>query len=146
MHTFSHIHIYIALNFSWVANQCDSFIFTPQTKILDSTLAHHHATPPHSCQSVNWLESLFIWWPFLPLRFLTFFFLIWNILGTNWQYVLWVTFLLFQGYYLHISWDTFCNPMSKTTPPTCCLISCEAEGVVYHQQIVSLGQQKSSPQ
>ena len=25
------------------------------------------------------------------------------------------------------------SPTSKKTPPTCCLISCEAKGVVYHQ-------------
>ena len=66
--------IRITLNFSWSANQCDSFIFAPQTKILGSTLAHHRATPPHPSQSVNLLESLFFWWPLLPLRFLTFFF------------------------------------------------------------------------
>ena len=25
------------------------------------------------------------------------------------------------------------SPASKKNPPTCCLISCEAKGVVYHQ-------------
>ena len=25
------------------------------------------------------------------------------------------------------------SPTSKKNPPTCCLISCEAKGVVYHQ-------------
>ena len=43
------------------------------------------------------------------------------------------TFLLSQGNYLRTSWDIFCSPTSQTTPPTCCLISCETEGVVYHQ-------------
>ena len=38
-----------------------------------------------------------------------------------------------QGFYLvvfihRILW----SPTSKESPPTCCLISCEAKGVVYH--------------
>ena len=44
---------------------------------------------------------------------------------------MWATFLLSQGNYLRTPWETC--PTSKTTPPTCCLISCEAEKVVYHQ-------------
>ena len=31
------------------------------------------------------------------------------------------------------------SPTSKKYPPTCCLISCEAKGVVYHQASICLG-------
>ena len=30
------------------------------------------------------------------------------------------------------------SPTSKKYPPTCCLISCEAKGVVYHQAFMPL--------